>query len=60
MNQCLRDRTHYIISFWDVGYSYEVGQTPGGDWIGVRCQLLETLRERQAVTPSQTEFDYNP
>lgn len=45
MNQYLRDRTHYIISFWDVGYSYEVGQTPGGDWIGER---------------SQSEFNYNP
>ncbi|MEH2357445.1 hypothetical protein [Nostoc sp.] len=45
MNQCLRDRTCYSISFWDVGYTYEVGQTPAGDWLGVR---------------SQSEFEYNP
>ncbi|MHC5740355.1 MAG: hypothetical protein ACYTXT_00355 [Nostoc sp.] len=45
MNQCLRDRTCYSISFWDVGYTYEVGQTPAGDWLGVR---------------SQGEFEYNP
>jgi hypothetical protein len=45
MNQCLRDRTLYNISFWDVGYSYEVGQTPAGDWIGER---------------STSEFEYNP
>ncbi|MDF5710101.1 MAG: hypothetical protein PUP90_21140 [Nostoc sp. S4] len=35
----------YSISFWDVGYSYEVGQTTAGDWIGVR---------------TQSEFEYNP
>ncbi len=45
MNQCLQHRTYYSISFWDVGYSYEVGQTPAGDWIGVR---------------TQSEFEYNP
>ncbi|MEH2240882.1 hypothetical protein [Nostoc sp.] len=45
MNQCLDNRTYYSISFWDLGYSYEVGQTPVGDWIGVR---------------SQGEFEYNP
>ncbi|MEH2089362.1 hypothetical protein [Nostoc sp.] len=45
MNQCLANRTDYNISFWDVGYTYEVGQTPAGDWIGVR---------------SQGEFEYNP
>ncbi|WP_448266029.1 hypothetical protein [Nostoc sp. DSM 114159] len=45
MNQCLAHRTCYTISFWDVGYTYEVGQTPAGDWIGVR---------------SQGEFEYNP
>ncbi|MEH2117180.1 hypothetical protein [Nostoc sp.] len=27
MNQCLHNRTDYSISFWDVGYTYEVGQT---------------------------------
>ena len=31
MNQCLSDRTYYSISFWDVGYTYEVGQTPADD-----------------------------
>ncbi|MEH1942266.1 MAG: hypothetical protein V7L01_18910 [Nostoc sp.] len=45
MNQCLHNRTDYNISFWDVGYTYEVGQTPAGDWLGVR---------------STSEFNYNP
>jgi hypothetical protein len=45
MNQCLRDRTEYNISFWDIGYIYKIGQTPSGDWIGVRYQ---------------NEFEYNP
>ncbi|MEH2378337.1 MAG: hypothetical protein V7K27_05440 [Nostoc sp.] len=45
MNQCLHNRTDYSISFWDVGYTYEVGQTPAGDLLGVR---------------SQSEFEYNP
>lgn len=45
MNQCLRDHTLYSLSFWDVAYTYEVGQTPAGDWIGWR---------------SQSEFEYNP
>ncbi|WP_445635173.1 hypothetical protein NSTC745_07101 [Nostoc sp. DSM 114161] len=45
INQCLQHRTYYSISFGDVGYSYEVGQTPAGDWIGVG---------------TQSEFEYNP
>ena len=45
MNKCLRDRTYYSISFWDIGYTYEVGQTPAEDWLGVR---------------STSEFEYNP
>lgn len=45
MNQCLKSRTKYEISFWDIGYTYEVGQTPAGDWIG---------------TNSKYEFEYNP
>ncbi|MDZ7993222.1 MAG: hypothetical protein RM022_030575 [Nostoc sp. EfeVER01] len=45
MNQCLANCTYYSISFWDVGYTYEIGQTPAGDWLGVR---------------STSEFDYNP
>lgn len=45
MNQCLKSRTKYEISFWDIGYTYEVGQTPAGDWIGIT---------------SQCEFEYNP
>ncbi|GAA6616046.1 hypothetical protein [Scytonema sp. NUACC26] len=45
MNQCLRDRTLYSLSFWDISYTYEFGQTPVGDWIGVR---------------SSGEFEYNP
>ncbi|MEH2372758.1 hypothetical protein [Nostoc sp.] len=60
MNQCLANRTYYNISFWDLDYTYEVGQTPAGDWLGVRCLLYETLCERRAVTPSQGEFEYNP
>lgn len=35
----------YRLSFWDIGYTYEVGQTPTGDWLGVRSLL---------------EFEYNP
>ncbi|MHC5719508.1 MAG: hypothetical protein ACYTX0_47545 [Nostoc sp.] len=31
MNQCLHNRTYYNISFWDLDYIYEVGQTPAGD-----------------------------
>ncbi|MFN6529064.1 hypothetical protein [Nostoc sp. ChiSLP03a] len=45
MNQCLRHRTLYNISFWDVRYTYQGGQTPAGDWIGVH---------------SRSEFEYNP
>lgn len=45
MNQCLKSRTEYEIGFWDIGYTYEVGQTPAGDWIGIT---------------SQCEFEYNP
>ncbi|RUS96665.1 hypothetical protein DSM106972_086880 [Dulcicalothrix desertica PCC 7102] len=45
MNECLNHRTAYSLSFWDIGYTYEVGQTPAGDWIGVW---------------TQSEFEYNP
>jgi hypothetical protein len=45
MNRCLRDRTLYSLSFWDISYTYEFGQTPANDWIGVR---------------SRGEFEYNP
>jgi len=45
MNKCLSDRTIYDISFWDIGYTYELGKTSVGDWIGKRYQ---------------SEFDYNP
>lgn len=45
MNQCLKSGTKYNIGFWDIGYSYEIGQTPDGDWIG---------------TSSEYEFEYNP
>lgn len=45
MNTCLRDRTIYDLSFWDIGYTYDLGQTPTGDWIGTRYQQ---------------EFEYNP
>ena len=45
MNQCLKSGTKYNIGFWDIGYSYEIGQTPDGDWIGTSCEY---------------EFEYNP
>lgn len=45
MNQCLSDLTEYYLSFWDIGYHYEVGRTPANDWIGHR---------------SIAEFEYNP
>ena len=45
MNKCLGDRTFYDLSFWDAGYTYELGQTPTGDWLG---------------TCHQKEFEYNP
>jgi len=45
MNQCLKSRIKYNIAFWDIGYTYEVGQTPDGDWIGTSCEY---------------EFEYNP
>lgn len=45
MNQCLRDRTRYSISFWDISYTYELGQAVTGDWLGIS---------------STTEFEYNP
>lgn len=45
MNECLNHPTLYDLSFWDIGYTYKVGQTPAGDWIGVWVQ---------------SEFEYNP
>ncbi len=44
MNQ-MRSPTKYNIGFWDVGYTYEVAQTPISDWIGYS---------------SYSEFEYNP
>ncbi|WP_202220016.1 hypothetical protein [Okeania sp. KiyG1] len=35
----------YSLSFWDIGYIYQVAETPTGDWLGVRKMV---------------EFDYNP
>ncbi|MFN6564415.1 MAG: hypothetical protein RMY28_032115 [Nostoc sp. ChiSLP01] len=40
INQCLQHRTYYSISFGDVGYSYEIGQTPAGDWIGANPKRI--------------------
>ncbi|MEH2011767.1 hypothetical protein [Nostoc sp.] len=54
MNQCLDKRTYYSISFWDVGYTYEVGQTPADDWTGVRRHKVACQQT------SQSEFNYNP
>ncbi|MFB2894837.1 hypothetical protein ACE1CI_18155 [Aerosakkonemataceae cyanobacterium BLCC-F50] len=45
LNSQLSDRTIYTLSFWDIGYTYEIGKTPTGDWLGVKTQL---------------EFEYNP
>jgi hypothetical protein len=35
----------YTLSFWDIGCTYEIGEAPTGDWLGVRSFL---------------EFEYNP
>ncbi|GGA06795.1 nuclease A inhibitor family protein [Okeania sp. KiyG1] len=35
----------YSLSFWDIGYIYEVAETPTGDWLGLRRIL---------------EFEFNP
>lgn len=45
MNQNLQDLTDYNITFWAIAYTYEVGQTPTGDWIGYS---------------GYDEFEYNP
>ena len=45
MDQSLGDRHCLSISFWDLHYAYEIGQTPSGDWVGVRFFV---------------EFEYNP
>ncbi|MBD2184852.1 hypothetical protein H6S82_20995 [Planktothrix sp. FACHB-1355] len=44
-NTKLGEKAIYNLSFWDIGYYYEIGQTPTGDWLGVRSLL---------------EFEYNP
>ena len=44
-NTKLGDKAIYTLSFWDKGYTYEIGQAPTGDWLGVRSIL---------------EFEYNP
>ncbi|NES71699.1 MAG: hypothetical protein F6K24_44110, partial [Okeania sp. SIO2D1] len=41
----LGDQKIYSLSFWDIGYIFEVAETPTGDWLGVRKMV---------------EFDYNP
>ncbi|GGA06810.1 nuclease A inhibitor family protein [Okeania sp. KiyG1] len=41
----LGDPKIYSLSFWDIGYIFEVAETPNGDWLGVQKIL---------------EFDYNP
>jgi len=45
MNKMLKERTTYLLSFWDVAYSYELAKTPTDDWLGVH---------------SIGEFEYNP
>ena len=45
MNKCLSDRTRYTMSFWDIGYIYEIAKTPDNDWVGIQ---------------SSREFEYNP
>ncbi|MEH2254452.1 hypothetical protein [Nostoc sp.] len=55
------NRTYYRISFWDVGYTYEVGQTSADDWIGVRRHVgVASRREVACQQTSQSEFEYNP
>ena len=44
-NVRLSDCTIYTLSFWDIAYTYEIGQAPTSDWLGMRCV---------------SEFDYNP
>ena len=44
-NTKLSNKVVYTLSFWDIGYTYEIGQAPTGDWLGVRSLL---------------EFEYNP
>lgn len=45
MREYLKRRKCYVLSFWDIGYAYEIGCTQSGDWIGVKYRC---------------EFDYNP
>jgi hypothetical protein len=45
MQEKLSDRSRFTLNFWDLGYRYEIGKTPSGDWIGTR---------------SFAEFEYNP
>lgn len=45
MNKRLKARTAYSISFFDIACFYELGRTPGNDWIG---------------TYSMGEFEFNP
>lgn len=44
-NAKLGDPKIYSLSFWDIGYIFEVAETPTGDWLGVNRIL---------------EFEYNP
>jgi hypothetical protein len=45
MQTALMGHRTFSVSFWDLGYHYEIARTPSGDWIGTR-QLME--------------FEYNP
>jgi hypothetical protein len=44
-NSKLSEHTIYSLSFWDIGYTYEIGQGPTGEWLGIQSPL---------------EFEYNP
>lgn len=45
LTSSLQDFKVYQLSFWDIGYIYEVGRAATGDWLGVS---------------SMAEFEYNP
>lgn len=45
MHKHLKNRKCFTVSFWDVGYGYDLGCTPTGDWIGFK---------------EYKEFEYNP
>ena len=45
MQESLQNCCDVGVSFWDLGYGYTMGETPDGDWVGLRYSA---------------EFEYNP